>query len=323
MVYTLYNIRCSFAFLFQTFNKMKKIFFAFTLVFLTIVALPTRAQDTLVLKSGKVVCKVERINDKEVVYKRWDNISGPEYTVSKDNVEKIVFKNGTSENFGKITGVKIPLESARHNIKVDFFAPLFHKITLGYEYALTRDINLEAYVSYVSSDLSPHYRGSSYNMPKFQGMNMRASAKFYLNHTTKLTGGDPNNYFGGWFMRVDAIYSALAVSNVTNYTYNYYYPPYNSPAYVGTANSQSYGTAVSFGFQTMLGKHFNFGASLGAGYLFESTVFKPSDILVGSGGYVNYRNVSYDVYKPVVTSGDGYGVTGNFTIGYVFGGRKK
>jgi hypothetical protein len=58
------------------------------------------AQDTLVLRTGREhVVKVLEINPTEVIYKRFDNLEGPNIIVLKADVARIVYANGTREEF--------------------------------------------------------------------------------------------------------------------------------------------------------------------------------------------------------------------------------
>ncbi len=58
------------------------------------------AQDTLVLRNGREhVVKVLEINPTEVIYKRFDNLEGPNIIVLKADVARIVYANGTREEF--------------------------------------------------------------------------------------------------------------------------------------------------------------------------------------------------------------------------------
>ncbi len=58
------------------------------------------AQDTLVLRTDReLVVKVLEINPTEIIYKRFDNLEGPNIIVLKSDVARIVYANGTREEF--------------------------------------------------------------------------------------------------------------------------------------------------------------------------------------------------------------------------------
>lgn len=65
-----------------------------------LLSVAAHAQDTLVLRNGREhAVKVLEINPTEVVYKRFDNLEGPTIIVLKADVARIVYANGTREEF--------------------------------------------------------------------------------------------------------------------------------------------------------------------------------------------------------------------------------
>ncbi len=74
-----------------------------------IIKLPSDSCDILFLKNGKVIkIKTIEINESDIKYKRFDHLDGPNYVISKDDVKKIIYKNGLIEEFNtsKITDNK-------------------------------------------------------------------------------------------------------------------------------------------------------------------------------------------------------------------------
>jgi hypothetical protein len=58
------------------------------------------AQDKIYKKSGGVIdAKVKMVSDNAIEYKRANNADGPDYTILKRDVDKIVYQNGTVDNF--------------------------------------------------------------------------------------------------------------------------------------------------------------------------------------------------------------------------------
>ncbi|MBK9629294.1 MAG: hypothetical protein IPO56_16805 [Flavobacteriales bacterium] len=63
---------------------------------------PAVAQDTLTLVNGsRIVGLVNEVLPNEIKYKRYDNPEGPLYTVVKDEVIRIIYSNGTLDEFAK------------------------------------------------------------------------------------------------------------------------------------------------------------------------------------------------------------------------------
>ncbi len=62
------------------------------------------AQDTIFMKDNNfVVSKVIEILPDYVKYKRFDNLNGPDYTVNKADVFKIVYRNGSVDEFQNVS----------------------------------------------------------------------------------------------------------------------------------------------------------------------------------------------------------------------------
>jgi hypothetical protein len=76
------------------------------LVLLTVTAV-VQAQDVIVKKDGNtILSKILEIGTKEIKYKKFNNQSGPTYTIEKENVSRINFENGTTETFDETDAVE-------------------------------------------------------------------------------------------------------------------------------------------------------------------------------------------------------------------------
>ena len=76
---------------------MKKILF---LIILLIAANGIAAQDIITRKDGsETKAKVTEIGAKDIKYKRFDNLKGPEYTEPREKILKIKYENGTEDYF--------------------------------------------------------------------------------------------------------------------------------------------------------------------------------------------------------------------------------
>ena len=64
--------------------------------------LTVSAQDVIVKKDGStILSKVIEIGTAEIKYKKWNNQNGPNYTISKSEVQAINYENGDKETFGE------------------------------------------------------------------------------------------------------------------------------------------------------------------------------------------------------------------------------
>lgn len=87
------------------------------------------SQDQIIKRNSQVIkAKVIEVGTSEIKYKLPDNIDGPLYAIDKNQVIKIIYENGHTDNF--TTDFKDTSNYAgqlRKAIKIDFLAPL-----LGY-----------------------------------------------------------------------------------------------------------------------------------------------------------------------------------------------
>lgn len=65
----------------------------------------SNAQDVIIYKDGsEKKTKVLKINTSEVIFKKYNNLKGPEYTELKSNIFMIKYENGDSDVFNSNTG---------------------------------------------------------------------------------------------------------------------------------------------------------------------------------------------------------------------------
>ena len=81
---------------FYTLEKMKSIL----IILLAFSFLSSNAQDVMIYKDGsEKEAKILKINSNEVVFKKYSNLNGPEYTESKSNIFMIKYENGETDVF--------------------------------------------------------------------------------------------------------------------------------------------------------------------------------------------------------------------------------
>ena len=85
---------------------MKKIFYLLV-TSLLLVAVSVNAQDVVVFRDGSLLnAQVVEITESTIRYKKWENIDGPIYTMSKEKILAINYENGTKEVFENIVKEK-------------------------------------------------------------------------------------------------------------------------------------------------------------------------------------------------------------------------
>ena len=77
--------------------KTQKLFLIVSLLF---VAGITKAQDVIVKKdSSTILSKVIEVSSSEIKYKKWSNLDGPTYSISRSEIVSINYQNGEVEKF--------------------------------------------------------------------------------------------------------------------------------------------------------------------------------------------------------------------------------
>jgi hypothetical protein len=97
---------------------MKQFIFSCALIFC--ITNISKAQDSLIMKSGEIIsAKVIEINTAEVKYKKFDNLAGPVYSISKSDLTFIKYENGTKEDFSSLMSSTDPLSNMYVNGRRD------------------------------------------------------------------------------------------------------------------------------------------------------------------------------------------------------------
>ena len=147
------------------------------------------SQDVITKKDGaSIEAKIELIGIDEIKYKKFDNPEGPSYIISKTEVKKIVFENGTSESFNQSDSKKpkaISIEETKafivetinnHGYDRDDFK---WKFKANFEGKLLRLTHLKK-----NSSSEPKNKGLLYdfsNVYKFQSVSKRSDKLAFLN----------------------------------------------------------------------------------------------------------------------------------------------
>ena len=105
------------------------------LIVLTLIFSSSWSQDKIYRNNGKVVeAKILEIGSGEIKYKEFNNPDGPIYILETDKIKKIVFANGTSQQFND--NLKDPERYAgqlNKAIKLNFLSPLYGYTEIGFE----------------------------------------------------------------------------------------------------------------------------------------------------------------------------------------------
>jgi hypothetical protein len=138
------------------------------------------AQDKIFKLNGEIIfSRISKIDGEFVVFKRWDNLEGPEYTIPKPEVAKVVYTNGTEDVFdGNTDHIGLAHNNSVHdkimaNNTIISFAPiLFTEAGWGVGLTYERSLDKNGWVSFelplvTSFSLSSNANGAPSNLPMF------------------------------------------------------------------------------------------------------------------------------------------------------------
>ncbi len=101
---------------------MKNIFFLFAIIFLC--AIVASAQDVIIFRNGnEVQAKVSEVGTSEIKYQRFDNLSGPVYTINKKDVFMIKYENGTKDIITDLSGTKTSGSGEKKVVGTEYRSP--------------------------------------------------------------------------------------------------------------------------------------------------------------------------------------------------------
>jgi hypothetical protein len=152
---------------------MKHFFLLLSLVVIT----NANAQDVIMLiKGGNIQAKVQEIKSKEIVYKKFSNLNGPNYYIDIEDVEKINYESGAVDVFEANPNAGVPFsynakkkESVFGNNIISINIPdiLFQNVTFSYERFLgeQKKLGLRVPLSFsLYGDNNNNFTFNSYNI---------------------------------------------------------------------------------------------------------------------------------------------------------------
>jgi hypothetical protein len=83
-------------------------------------------QDVIVKKNGdEIKAKVEQVLTTEIKYRKFENLTGPLYSIGKPEILMIKYENGSKDTFEDVNPVSLPVESSGTGIPaiIYFYRP--------------------------------------------------------------------------------------------------------------------------------------------------------------------------------------------------------
>jgi hypothetical protein len=152
---------------------MKYFFILLSLAVIT----DTNAQDVIMLiKGGNIQAKVQEIKSKEIVYKKFSNLNGPNYYIDIEDVEKINYESGAVDVFEANPNAGIPFsynakktlsDFGNNIISINIPDILFQNVTFSYERFIgeQKKLGLRVPISFsLFGDNNNNFAFNSYNV---------------------------------------------------------------------------------------------------------------------------------------------------------------
>jgi len=149
----------------------------FFLLLLLVAFTSSNAQDIIMLiRGGNIQAKVQEVKSKEIVYKKFSNLNGPNYYIDVEDVEKINYESGAVDVFEANPNAGVPFsynakktESVFGNNIISINIPdiLFQNVTFSYERFLgeQKKLGLRIPLSFsLYGDNNNNFTFNSYNI---------------------------------------------------------------------------------------------------------------------------------------------------------------
>lgn len=251
-------------------------------------------RDTIVSKNNElIICKVTKITDTDIEYKKETEPDAIVYVISKSKVKEIRLGNGKVETILRDEMDMNPeaeIIDKRSAIKFNFFSPFFDHLAITYEKSVKMGLNLETSFGLINNSMFNF--SISHNSDLIQGVTLVFGPKFILGHSFYMKGMKFSHPLKGSYFKPEIILTAFAVRNLhyTIYTGTGY--PYQYTTYISDLRINCASLLLNYGNQFILGNTLTFGFNFGIGYSFLSSKYTNStlDNLISQ----NNNNYYYD-----------------------------
>ena len=306
-------------------SKIILFLFISLFIFMGISSKAQELRDTIVTKKNeKIVCKITKITDTDIEYKKDKEADAIIYEISKTKVKELRLGNGTivaivadEMDMNK----EIEIIDKRSAVKIHFFAPFFNHLAVTYERSLKMGTNIEATIGLINNSMF-RFNGNSYGN-LIQGATVVFGPKFILGHSFYIKGMKYSHPLKGGYFKPEIILTAFAEKNlkfnIANSTYPYQYTTYNTDLRVKAVS-----LLINYGSQYILGNALTFGYNFGLGYAFAGSRYTSKEVR----DYISLHN-SYYGGSSDRWSGDLFNqfrlgwdfpltIACNITLGYIF-----
>lgn len=250
----------------------------------------SEAQDIIELRTGeRIEAKVAEVGDKTILYRKFSNSNGPAYKLYIDEIARITYENGTTDNFNPLKGAShnsilfgdiprvSPDELGNNIISLNVFSLLTQNITIQYERILGKNRRLGLNVP-----VSINMLGTSSSA--FESTSLYNTRRIYY------TGLDVNFYPLGQgqsrFLLGPSFRAGEVQSRGYYYTEPAIYPPIHT--YTGPLRHSYFSFLVQMGFVWCPVKELNFQTTFALGTRRYLNSAPENTSLTITDGHVNF-----------------------------------
>ena len=176
------------------------------------------AQDIIRKISGEIiVTEIQTIGIDDIEYKQFDNLDGPNLKILKKEVAKILFENGTTEEFSKKTSnIEEALEETKDLLVKEINAHGFEANSFKSKYKASFEGNYLRLIELKKKSTEPKNEGILFdfsNVYKFEKLSKRSEELVYLNIWVSILKNEKKNKFDKHklVMRVDGVDNAVTI----------------------------------------------------------------------------------------------------------------
>lgn len=248
---------------------MKLIQNATIVLFLLITPTMLLSQDLIVKRNNDTItCKVKEVGIDEIKYSLPTFPDDVAFSIDKENVLKIVFRNGNEMKFSKeMTNPENYADNKKNAWKLDFISPLTGNLTFGYEHSIKPGRSFEVALGIIGA-------GVNVNEDDNGGLFIKAGYKFIRSPDFYLRGMRYAHVLKGGYVRPEF---QLGYYNTDETEYNYDYSAGYSSRIERNINVITGAFLLNIGKQWVYDNSFLMDMYFGVGYGFNTNKYDYGD----------------------------------------------
>jgi len=166
-------------------------------------------RDTIITKKNdSIICKITKITEADIEYKKDIAADAIVYVISKDKVRELRLANGKVERIMRDEldmNIEAEIIDKRSAVKFHFFSPLYDHLAVSYEKSLKMGTNMEASVGFINNSMFDF--GVSSGSKLTQGAYISVGPKFILGQSYYVKGMKFSHPLKGRYFKPEIIFT--------------------------------------------------------------------------------------------------------------------